>query len=422
MRVAGPQAATIARHILGGIPRPRHASFSPFLDADGVALDEGVALYFPAPYSYTGDDILELQAHGGPIVLNLILNRCLQLGARMANPGEFTQRAFLNDKLDLAQAEAVADLIDASSAEAAQSALRSLSGEFSQLVNGLTDELIALRMLVEALLDFPEEDIDVIHENKISERLGLIAERLHVLTQSARQGSLLREGMRVVLIGQPNVGKSSLLNRLAGQDIAIVTSVAGTTRDAIRETIHIEGVPIHVIDTAGLRDTEDEVEMIGIARTWQAVAEASVALLLVDSKHGVTEIETAIIAKLPRELPIFTVHNKIDLTMETPGASAQDIYISARTGAGLPDLRKTLLDAAGWRAEGGGLFMARARHLESLRIAKGHLEAATRLTGQALELLAEELRLAQRALSLITGEFSADDLLGEIFSRFCIGK
>ena len=422
VRISGQKLLGFAQQILGITPRPRYAHFVAFLDANSEQLDEGVALFFPAPYSYTGDDVLELQGHGGAVVLNLILNRCVQLGARLANPGEFTQRAFLNDKLDLTQAESVADLIDASSAEAARSALRSLTGEFSRNINALTASLIDLRLLVEATLDFPEEELVFLQAAKAFERLLVIQQQLQTLSQTAKQGSLLRDGIRVVLIGQPNVGKSSLLNQLAGQERAIVTAIAGTTRDAVRETIQIEGVPIHVIDTAGLRETDDEVECIGIARTWQAIAEASAALLLVDAQHGVTVIEQGIIALLPPKLPLFTVHNKIDLTGEDANRIVGDIYVSAKTGAGIAALRKTLLAIAGWQTEGGGVFMARERHLNSLRIATAHLQTAGGLPMDALEFLAEELRLAQGALAEITGEFSADDLLGEIFSRFCIGK
>lgn len=422
IRISGTNLTAFAHQILTVSLIPRHAHFASFVDANGATLDEGVALYFPAPHSFTGEDVLELQGHGGPVVLNLVLNRCLQLGARLANPGEFTQRAFLNDKLDLAQAESVADLIDASSVEAARSAMRSLTGEFSQRINALVASLIDLRMLVEATLDFPEEELEFLQAAKAFERLAKITQQLIEIEQSARQGSLLRDGIRVVLIGQPNVGKSSLLNQLAGDELAIVTAIAGTTRDAVRETIQIEGVPIHVIDTAGLRETDDEVERIGIARTWQVISQANVALLLVDVQHGLTAVEQSIIAKLPAKLPLFTLHNKIDLSHERAGEVAGDIYISAKTGAGIPQLRNCLLSAAGWQTSSGSVFMARARHLSAIQEAKIHLDQASVLPTSALELLAEELRLAQSALSSITGTFSADDLLGEIFSRFCIGK
>lgn len=422
VRISGSDLTLFAERILGRVPQPRYAHLSAFLDEGGEMLDEGVALYFPAPNSYTGEDVLELQGHGGPVVLKSVLNRCLRNGARMANPGEFTQRAFLNDKIDLAQAESVADLIDATSEAAARSALRSLTGEFSWHVNELNASLIELRMLIEAILDFPEEELGLLQTAKVYDKLDRVQENLQALECTAKQGSLLREGIRVVLIGQPNVGKSSLLNRLAARDVAIVTSVAGTTRDAIRETVQIDGVPVHIIDTAGLRDTSDEVETIGIGRTWQEIASADVALLLVDVKHGLTHAEHEIIARLPLGLPIFTIHNKIDLNGEPAHASGQDIYLSARTGEGLPQLRETLLRIAGWQTESSGIFMARERHLQALRNAREHLEEAKCVPGTALELLAEELRLAQYELAAITGEFSADELLGEIFSRFCIGK
>lgn len=385
-------------------------------------LDEGVVVYYPAPKSYTGEDVLELQGHGGPVVLKGVLNRCLQLGARMANPGEFTQRAFLNDKMDLAQAESVADLIDASSEAAARSALRSLTGVFSSHVNSLNASLVELRMLIEAILDFPDEETAFLQTAQIQRKMDKILENLLALENSAKQGSVLREGIRVVLIGQPNVGKSSLLNMLAARDVAIVTPIAGTTRDALRETVQIDGVPIHIIDTAGLRETMDEVEMIGMARTWREIADADVALLLVEAEHGPAAAEQEILGGLPSGLPVFTIHNKIDLAGMTARISGKDIYLSACTGEGLDLLRESLLRVVGWQTESSGIFMARERHLQALRSARRHLEAAKFSAETALELLAEELRLTQQALSAITGEFSADELLGEIFSRFCIGK
>ncbi|MHB8847053.1 MAG: tRNA uridine-5-carboxymethylaminomethyl(34) synthesis GTPase MnmE [Burkholderiales bacterium] len=422
VRVSGGNLASFAQQILRTVPQPRYAGLTAFIDAAGEMIDEGVALYFPAPNSYTGEDVLELQGHGGPVILKAVLNRCLQLGARIANPGEFTRRAFLNDKLDLAQAESVVDLIDATSEAAARSALRSLTGEFSQYVKGLNSSLIELRMLIEAILDFPEEELDYLQAAKIYQKLDQILENLLTIESTARQGSVLREGIRVVLIGQPNVGKSSLLNRLAARDVSIVTAVAGTTRDAIRETVQIDGVPVHIIDTAGLRDTSDEVETIGIDRTWQEIAEADVALLLVDAQHGLTQAEHEIIARLPARLPVYTIHNKIDLNGTPAHVAGTEIYLSARTGEGLAQLREALLHVVGWQTESSGIFMARERHLHALRSARGHLEVAKLVPASALELLAEELRLAQYELSAITGEFSADDLLGEIFSRFCIGK
>ncbi len=420
VRISGANLSAYAQQISGINPIPRHAHFVNFTDESGDILDEGVLLYFPAPHSFTGEDVIELQGHGGPVVLNMLLARCLQLGARMADPGEFTLRAYLNEKLDLAQAESVADLIDASSEQAARSAVRSLSGEFSKQISLLVAELIDLRMLVEATLDFPEEELEFLQAAKAFERLANIQLQVNKVEQSAKQGSLLRDGIRVVLIGQPNVGKSSLLNRLAGEDIAIVSAVAGTTRDTVRETIQIEGVPIHIIDTAGLRETSDEVEAIGIQRTWSAIQQANVALLLVDVKHGVTEAEQTIIAALPKNLPLYTVHNKIDLAQSEKIAG--DFYVSAKQGVGIAELKQLLLSVAGWQTETSSVFLARERHLDALRLAKQYLGNAIAAQEHALELLAEDLRLAQHALATITGEFSADDLLGEIFSRFCIGK
>ncbi len=420
VRVSGADIAPLATAILGRVPAPRHATFCPFLDADGQPIDDGIALVFSAPHSFTGEQVLELQGHGGPVVLNLILQRCIELGARLAEPGEFSRRAFLNGKLDLAQAEAVADLIDAASTEAARSAVRSLSGAFSARIAELVEGLIRLRTLVEATLDFPEEEIDFLQQANAFGRLDAIDASLAAVRAQVKQGVLLREGLTVVLIGQPNVGKSSLLNQLAGFEAAIVTEIAGTTRDTVREAIQIEGVPLHIIDTAGLRDTDDAVEKIGIARTWAAVEKADVALLLVDAAHGVSEREAAILARLP-QVARLTLHNKIDVGGESPRAVGDEVWLSAKTGAGVDLLRGKLLEAAGWQAAGEGAFMARARHLDALSRAAGHL-AAARASAAQLELFAEELRLAQAALSEITGEYTADDLLGEIFSSFCIGK
>ena len=420
VRVSGEDVSTLALAILGRIPTPRHATFGLFLDADGSTLDEGIALYFVSPHSFTGEAVLELQGHGGPQVLNLILQRCVALGARLAEPGEFTRRAYLNGKLDLAQAEAVADLIDAQSVAAARSAVRSLSGEFSQRITALVDELIRLRMLVEATLDFPDEEIDFLQQADAFGRLDRLGASLQAVRAAATQGALLREGLTVVLIGQPNVGKSSLLNRLAGYEAAIVTATAGTTRDTVREAIQIEGVPLHIVDTAGLRDTEDAVEQMGIARTWEAVAKADVALLLVDTAHGLSAHEAATLARLP-PIPRLTVHNKIDVSGETARVDGDAVWLSAKTGAGVDLLQQKLLALVGWQAAGEGALMARTRHLQALQRAAAHLLQA-RETAAQLELFAEELRLAQAALSEITGAFSADDLLGEIFSRFCIGK
>ena len=420
VRVSGRDVSALAQAILGRLPAPRHATFGPFLDADGSTLDEGIALYFVAPHSFTGEAVLELQGHGGPQVLNLILQRCVELGARLAEPGEFTRRAYLNGKLDLAQAEAVADLIDAQSAAAARSAVRSLAGEFSARISALVDELIRLRMLVEATLDFPEEEIDFLNQADAFGRLDRLDADLRAVRAAATHGALLREGLTVVLIGQPNVGKSSLLNRLAGYEAAIVTATAGTTRDTVREAIQIAGVPLHIVDTAGLRDTADEVEQMGIARTWAAVEKADVALLLVDAAHGLGAHEAATLARLPA-IPRLTIHNKIDVSGEAARVDGDEVWLSAKTGAGLDLLQHTLLQLAGWQAAGEGAFMARTRHLQALQRAATHVVQARDAAAQ-LELFAEELRLAQTALSEITGEFSADDLLGEIFSRFCIGK
>lgn len=425
VRVSGKAASSIAHHILGKVPEPRSASLSFFLDEFDEPLDQGIALFFPGPNSFTGEDVLELQGHGGPAVLQLVLNRCLKLGARLAGPGEFTQRAYLNDKIDLAQAESVVDLIDAASTEAARSAMRSLKGEFSRLIFELVEALINLRMLVEATLDFPEEDIDFLEAAGASEKLESIKNKLSEVLKTARQGSILREGLQVVLIGQPNVGKSSLLNQLAGEEVAIVTSIAGTTRDAIRQLIKIEGIPIHIIDTAGLRETQDQVELIGIDRTWQSISQANLAILVIDAAQGLAESDQKILDTLPALLPVARVFNKIDLQQQGPSRTTvdhkTDIFLSAKTGEGVSLLHDYLLQVAGWQPSGEGVFMARERHLIALQTALRHVEHADQYWLQ-LELLAEELRLAQESLNSITGEFSADDLLGEIFSRFCIGK
>lgn len=423
VRVSGPCAEQIAQAILGKTPLARKAQLANFLDADGTTLDQGIALFFPTPNSFTGEDVLELQGHGGPAVLQGLLARCIALGARLAAPGEFTRRAYLNDKLDLAQAESVADLIDAASAQAAKSAMRSLQGEFSRQIHGLVDGLINLRMLVEATLDFPEEEIDFLAAAQAKDKLAIISTDLFTVLQKARQGALLREGLQVVLIGQPNVGKSSLLNRLAGDDVAIVTSVAGTTRDTVREEILLEGIPLHIIDTAGLRNTQDEVEQIGIARTWAAIEKADMALVIMDAVRGISEEDQTIINKLPPTQPVLRIFNKADLINQIPAQieGDPDIYLSAKTGFGVENLHQQLLALAGWQQTGEDLFMARERHVRALQQAHQHLLQAAQCW-QQLELLAEELNLAQKALSSITGEFSADDLLGEIFSRFCIGK
>lgn len=426
VRISGQQLLPFAQAISGGkTPKPRYATYTDFYAADGSAIDNGLLLYFPGPNSFTGEDVIELQGHGGPVVLKMLISRCLQLGARLAEPGEFTKRAFLNDKLDLAQAESVADLIDAASESAARSALKSLKGAFSHEIHVLVDELINLRMLVEATLDFPEEDIDFLQKADAVGRLRNLRGQLQTVQRTARQGALLREGMHVVLVGQPNVGKSSLMNALAGDDIAIVTDIAGTTRDTVREEIVIDGVPVHIIDTAGLRDTDDVVERIGIERTWQAVERADLALVLIDSREGIVTETQAILDKLPPRLPRVHVFNKVDLAGGEVGRSEEDghpvVRLSARTHAGVDDLRALLLEMIGYQGEDAGVFLARERHLDAIARAADHLALAEQ-DWQLVEIFAEELRMAQNALSEITGRFTPDDLLGVIFSRFCIGK
>ena len=426
VRVSGASLSELAAALCGRVPTPRKAMFARFLDADGVTLDEGIALYFPAPASFTGEDVLELQGHGGPVVMQMLLERCLELGARLAEPGEFTRRAFLNGKLDLAQAESVADLIEASTAAAARSALRSLSGRFSEEIHRIVDALIDLRMLVEATLDFPEEEIEFLEQARALPRLDTIRQQLQDVLDRARQGALLRSGLNVVLVGEPNVGKSSLLNQLTGEDRAIVTEVAGTTRDALRETVQIEGIPLHIIDTAGLRETEDAVERIGIERTWREIERADVILRLVDARVGASASATeAIDARLPQAVERIIIANKIDLVGLEAGRVEENgvvrLQVSAKKGAGMELVRAELLRVAGWQAHGEDLILARERHLQALRAALAHMGTAAGQSA-ALELFAEELRLAQDVLGEITGEFSADDLLGVIFSRFCIGK
>ena len=432
VRVSGIGLADFALRLAGTLPAPRHAALATFRAAGGEPIDQGILLFFPAPHSFTGEDVLELQGHGGRVVMQLLLQRCIELGARLAEPGEFTRRAYLNDKLDLAQAEAVADLIDAATAQAARSALRSLAGEFSRQVHALTEGLKDLRMLVEATLDFPDEEIDPLRDTDAVPRLQGLREALADLRARARQGSLLRTGLTVVLAGLPNVGKSSLLNRLAGEERAIVTEVAGTTRDALRETIQVEGIPLHVIDTAGLRDTDDPVEKLGIARTWQEIEHADVVLQIVDARAGVTPADHAIDVRLPAGVIRVVVENKCDLAkrpaerverseLEEGGRRRVHVAVSAKTGEGMELIHDELLRIAGWQGHGEDAILARERHLEALAVAALHLDAAAGQLAQ-LELCAEELRLAQEALARITGEFSADDLLGMIFSRFCIGK
>ncbi len=425
VRMSGRNVRMLAKAILGNLPKPRFATFANFLNNEGDVLDQGIALYFPAPNSYTGEDVLELQGHGGTAVLQILLQRCIDLGARLAQPGEFTRRAFLNDKIDLAQAESVADLIDANTSEAAKSAIRSLRGDFSAAIREMVEELIHLRMLVEAMLDFPEEDLDIADLKRREDLLKNIRSKLQQTLETAKQGSLLREGAHVVIAGQPNVGKSSLLNRLAGDDVALVSHSPGTTRDVIRQAIQIRGVPLHIIDTAGLRESQDAVENMGIERTRQTLSRADLILLLLDASKGMTLEDESILAKLPGEIPRVLVYNKADLLTSKPGvgfeASAPYVLVSAKTGEGMEILLSSLLDAVGWRDLETGAFMARERHLRALSLAETNLKNAQTLLNMP-ELFAEELRLAQRALNEITGEFTSDDLLGEIFSRFCIGK
>jgi tRNA modification GTPase len=416
----------LSQQLTGKSLAPRHATYTPFLAADGSAIDQGLALWFPAPHSYTGEDVLELQGHGGPVVMQLLLKRCLALGhscgLRMAAPGEFTQRAFLNGQLDLAQAESVADLIEASTEAAAKAASNALSGAFSKQVNALVHGLTQLRMLVEATLDFPEEEIEFLQKADAIGQLQRLQAQLHAVIATTQQGALLRDGLRVVLVGAPNVGKSSLLNALAGQDIAIVTPIAGTTRDTITQTIHLNGVPLDVIDTAGLRDTTDEVERLGIERTWAQIERAHVVLTLRDA----TQPDSGESIDLPAHLPVIQVLNKIDVAPMPRKADAV-FGISAKTGAGLDALKDELLRIAGWQGNAGGegLYIARERHIQALQAAKAQLEAAAdcaAMGDKALDLFAECLRLSQQALGEITGEFTSDDLLGVIFGQFCIGK
>jgi len=423
VRISGSGLGDIGVSLTGRQLPPRSAVYTPFLASDQSVIDQGIALYFPAPHSYTGEEVLELQGHGGPAVLQSLLQRCLELGARLAQPGEFTQRAFLNDKMDLAQAESVSDLIEATTQQAARSAVRSMQGEFSKAIQAVVAKLIDLRMLVEATLDFPEEDgIATVERERLEGKLTQIQAELAHIETLAKQGSILREGAQVVLVGAPNVGKSSLLNRLAGEEVALVSEIAGTTRDAIRQSLQINGVPLHIIDTAGLRETEDVVERMGIERTQQNIDRADLVLVLSDESNLNTSAEVApILDRLPLGIPRLFVHNKVDMAKQaSPINQEGHLYVSAKTGSGIEELQNKILKTIGWHQE-AGVFMARERHLVAIATAKQHFSSAAEHI-EMHELLAEELRYAQTALNEITGEFVADDLLGEIFSRFCIGK
>lgn len=432
IRVSGKLASDIAASVLGQTPKARYAHYGNFYAADGQPLDQGIALFFPGPNSFTGEDVLELQGHGGPVIMDFILRRVIELGARLARPGEFSERAFLNDKLDLAQAEAIADLIDSASEQAARCALRSLSGEFSNRIHSLVEALIQLRIYVEAAIDFPEEEIDFLADGKVQGDLEEILAQVEKVQQEARQGSLMREGMNVVIAGRPNAGKSSLLNALAGQERAIVTEIAGTTRDVLREHIHLDGMPLHIIDTAGLRDAPDEVERIGISRAWEEIRNADRVLLMVDGTSTDTDDPEAIWPEFVHQLPdadkITVIRNKTDLTDEPIGMRDAHghtlIALSAKAGLGMDLLRDHLKACMGYQSTTEGGFLARRRHLEALAQAQALLQTGLDqlVINGAGELLAEDLRQAQQHLNEITGEFSSDDLLGRIFSSFCIGK
>jgi tRNA modification GTPase trmE len=433
LRVSGPLASKVAEAVLGKTLTPRMANYLPFKDSNGETLDQGIALFFKAPNSFTGEDVLELQGHGGQVILDILLKRILEVeGVRIARAGEFSEQAFLNDKLDLAQAEAIADLIDATSEQAARSALKSLQGEFSNKINQLVDSVIYLRTYVEAAIDFPDEEIDFLADGKIEGHLNDIIQQLNGVRQEAKQGTILREGMKVVIAGRPNAGKSSLLNALAGREAAIVTDIAGTTRDVLREHIHIDGMPLHIIDTAGLREASDEVERIGIARAWEEIAQADQVLLMIDSTEQKVDDFKAewaeFLAKLPPNMPVTVIRNKVDLSGEPEGLEQLEnftlIRLSAQTKVGVDLLREHLKKSMGYQSSTEGGFLARRRHLQALEeaaehLARGHVQLTQFFAG---ELLAEELRMVQNALSEITGQFTSDDLLGNIFSSFCIGK
>jgi len=422
VRVSGTLVAAIAQALLGGLPKARYASYRDFKDAQGETIDQGIALYFPSPNSFTGEDVLELQGHGGVVVMDRLLQTILEYGARLARPGEFSERAFLNGKIDLTQAEAIADLIDSASVQAARCALRSLQGEFSTHIHSLVDALIWLRTYIEAGIDFVDEEIDLLADGLVISKINELQQAVARVLDKAQQGYLLREGLRVVLVGEPNVGKSSLLNSLSGRDSAIVTPIAGTTRDVIHEHIQLDGIPLHITDTAGLRETEDLVEQEGIRRTRIALQEADIVILLLDDRYDNDVPQQALLAEMPS--PPVIIRNKIDLSGHEAGISAQGVvYLSAKTGAGVAELKQHLKDKVGVHDYSEGNFIARRRHLDALQRAQQALNnAETRTLAYQNELLAEELRLAQQALGEITGEFTADDLLGKIFSTFCVGK
>lgn len=433
VRVSGPKAADIAKQVLGHCPSSRCAEYLPFKSGDGNVIDQGIALYFPGPNSFTGEDVLELQGHGGPVVMDMLLKTVTHFGARLARSGEFSERAFLNDKMDLTQAEAIADLIDAGSEQAARTAMRSLQGAFSTEIHNLVKQVTELRIYVEAAMDFPEEEIDFISEGKISEKIGQQQQILESIFERARQGSIIREGLNLVLVGRPNVGKSSLLNALAQREAAIVTDVPGTTRDIVKEVIMLDGLPIHILDTAGLRETDDQVEKEGMRRTWDAIGQADIVILLLDDSKGLTKSEMEILEQCPDSVEITILYNKCDLTRRNTGVLEdligtnkrhyESFAISAKTEQGLDDLITHFKQLAGLQSSGEGAFMARQRHLQELKAAQEHLGLAAEQAQQNEgELIAEELKQVQQALGQITGEVSSDDLLGKIFSEFCIGK
>lgn len=424
VRISGPRVKNIIHSVLANDLVPRQATYLPFLSASGDVIDEGVAIYFPNPHSFTGEDVLELQGHGGPVVVDLLLQRLMELGVRLARPGEFSERAFLNNKLDLAQAEAIADLINASSKQAAQSAMRSLQGEFSKEIHALNEKIIYLRMYIEAAIDFTDEEIDFLGDDKISQGLQTVLQHLAAIQAKAKQGSFLREGITAVIVGEPNVGKSSLLNCLSGKEVAIVTDIPGTTRDVLRDYILIDGMPMHIIDTAGLRESNDVVEQEGIRRAYKEMQQADLVLYMVDVTKGAA-------INIPETLadkPVIVVRNKIDLLQQTPLVKADngyaDISLSVKMGIGIDLLKHQIKSQVGFHSDADGIYLARRRHLDALTRAQDHVDASLKQLTEtrAGELAAEDLRLAQLALCEITGEFTADDLLGRIFSSFCVGK